>query len=58
MSLQNVRGIGLLLVNKALYDSDMSCGRNNFPRRVSLLFGDILGCAIDLVDGAQCKYKP
>ena len=53
-----VRGIGLLLRKKALYESDMSCGKNNCPRRVSLLFGDILGCAIDLVDGAQFKYKP
>ena len=41
----------------ALYKSDMSQGRNNCPIRVFLLSGDILGCAIDLVDGAQCKCE-
>ena len=31
--------------------------RNNCPNRVFLLSREILGCAIDLVDGAQCKCK-
>ena len=58
VTLQRVRGIGLLLGNKALYESDMSCGKNNCPRRVFFLSGYILGCAINFVDCAQCKYKP
>ena len=44
--------------NKALYYLDMSRGRNNFPRRVFSLYGEISGCAIDLLDGAQCECKP
>ena len=42
---------------KALYESDISCGRNNCPRRVFSMSGEISGCAIDLVDGVQCKCK-
>ena len=42
---------------KALYELDMSQGRNNCPRMVFLLSGEISGCSIDLVDGAQHKCK-
>ena len=50
-------GGGSLSDKKALFRSDMSQGRNNCPRRVFPLSGCILECAIDLVDGAQCKCK-
>ena len=33
----------------------MSHVRNNYPRRVFWLSGKISGCAIDFVDGTQCK---
>ena len=39
-------GGGLSLENMALYESEMSQGRNNCPRRVFLLSGEISGCAI------------
>ena len=44
--------------NKALYESDMSRGMNNCPIKVFSMSGDILGCSIDLIDGAKCKFKP
>ena len=50
-------GGGSLSDKKALFQSDMSQGRNNCPIRVFSLSGEALGCAIDLVDGAQCKCK-
>ena len=50
-------GDGLSLAKKSLYESEMSCGRNNCPRRVFFLSGEISGCAIDLADGVQCKCK-
>ena len=42
---------------KALYESDMSLGSNNCPIRMFYMSEEILGCDIDLVDGAQCKCK-
>ena len=50
-------GDGSSSYKKALYESDMSCGRNNCPGRVFFLSGEIPGCAINLVDGAQYKRK-
>ena len=50
-------GGGSLSDKKALYDLDMSQGRNKFTKRVFSLSGEILGCAIDLIHGAQCKCK-
>ena len=50
-------GDGSLSDKKALHESDMLCGRNNFPRRVFSLSGEILCCDIDLVYGSQCKFK-
>ena len=50
-------GCGSYSYNKALYESDMSQGKNKFPRRLFFLSGEISGCAIDLVDDAQCKCK-
>ena len=47
---------GALSDKKALYESGMSCGRNKFSRRVFFLSREISGCAIDLVDGTQCKH--
>ena len=50
-------GGGLSSDKKALYESDMSCGRSNCPRGVFSLSREISGCVIALVDGAQWKYK-
>ena len=36
---------------KVLYELDMSHGSNNCPIRVFSIYGEILGCAIDLIDG-------
>ena len=44
--------------NKALYELYMSRGRNTCKTRVFSLSGEISGCAIDLLDGAQFKCKP
>ena len=46
-------GDGYSTDKNALYDSDMSRGRNKCPRRAFLISGEILGCAIYLVDVAQ-----
>ena len=50
-------GGGSLSDKKALFQSDMSQGSNNCPIRVFPMYVEVLGCAIDLVDGAQCKCK-
>ena len=42
---------------KSFYELKMSHGSNNCPQMVFLLYGEISGCAIDLVYGAQCKCK-
>ena len=51
--LRRVWGGGLSPDMKALNESEMLCGRNNHPRRVFSLSGEILGCAIVFIYGAQ-----